>query len=408
MAIQSSARVAVIIKRETILGTAAGTSGGDVLRITDSPGFDPDRNAIESAEQRADGTTAMGRLGSRSLTGSFNGELTVGGAVDVILEAMMRGTWRAALQITQATAGLTSITTTTTTIVAAAGSWITAGVRVGDIGRLTNHSTAGNNNINLRVVSVTALTLTVAGIGTNAAAPLTTNAVADTSFEFTILKKLVNPAVPVRYSHTVEQSRTDIDLSMIFLGCRVTAFSISCRPNSMATFTVTFTGLNWTALVTGTSPYYTAPAVTTGLALVADDSAVRYNGADVAVITGFDLDFTIGADTDSVIGSTVAPDVIDGNWRASGTITAMIQDHSNVALWEAETIFDASIALQEPGTAPLPCLGFYLPAIKLRKAVAPAGGGTGSLVETLDVMIGPKVAASGYDGTSVIVYSSAP
>lgn len=407
MPIQSSSRVVVALKRETTLGTAAGTSGGDILRITDSPGFDPDRNPIESAEQRVDGTTAMGRLGGRSLSGSFNGELVVGGAIDVILEAMTRGTWRAAMVVTQATSGLTSITTTANTIVAAAGSWNAAGIRVGDIVRLTNHSSAANNNINLRVTSLSALTLGVAGIGTNAATPLTVNAVADTTFELTVLKKLINPATPVRYSHTVEQGGTDMDLSAIFLGCRVTGFSLSCRPNSMATFTVTFTGLNWTFLVTGTSPYFTAPAVTTGLALVADDSAVRYNGADVATFTGFDIEFTLGAETDNVIGSTVSPDVADNNWRASGTITGFRSDFSNLTLWEAETEFEVSIALQEPGAAPQPVIGFFFPRVKLRKVSAPAGGGTGNMIETMELMIGPKVAATGYDATSVAIFSSA-
>ena len=45
-----------------------------------------------------------------------------------------------------------AITTTTSTIVAAAGSWITAGVRVGDIVTLTGHSTAANNSLRLRSV----------------------------------------------------------------------------------------------------------------------------------------------------------------------------------------------------------------------------------------------------------------
>jgi hypothetical protein len=409
MAIQSNARVVVALKRETTTGTPAGTSGGDILRITESPGFEPDRNAIESAEQRTDGTTSMGRLGGRSLTGTFSGECTIGGAHDVLLEAMMRGTWRAALVITEATAGLASITTTTNIITASAGSFITAGLRVGDVFRLTGHSSTANNNINLRVIAVTTQNLSVVGFGATAAAPLTANAVADTSFTITILKKLVNPAAPVRYSHTVEQGGTDMDLSAIFVGCRVTGYSISCRPNSMATFTVTFTGLNWTWLVAGTSPYFTAASVTSGLALVADDSAVRYNGTDVATFTGFDLDFTIGADADNVIGSTVAPDVADNNWKATGTITGFRQDFSNLTLWEAETEFEISITLQEPSaTLPLPAFGIFLPRVKLRKVSAPAGGGTGNMVETMELMIGPKVATTGYDGTSAIIYSSAP
>lgn len=407
MAFQSNSRIAVGIKREVTTGTAAGTTGGDLLRIVDSPGLVLGRSPIRSAEQRADGTTAMGRLGSRSVTGSYNGELTVGGAVDVIAEAVMRGTWRAALAITQATASLTSITTTTTTIVAAAGSWITAGVKVGDIVFLTGHSTAANNSVRLRVLSVTALTLTVAGIGASAATPLTTDAVADTSFTLTVLKKLVNPAAPVRYSHTVEQNDTDNDLSEIFLGCRVTSFSISCKPNSMATFSVSLVGLNRTALVVGTSPYYTAPSVTTGLSLIADDSAIRYNGADVAAFTGFDLTFTVAADTTPVIGSTVAPDVFDNDFMVEGTVTALRQDFSNLTLFDAETEFEVSILLVEPTADPKPCIGIFLPRVKLSELSAPVGGGDGPKVETLTLMVGPKVATTVYDGTTAAIFSSA-
>lgn len=409
MAVQSNARVQIGIKRETTVGTAAGTSGGDVLRILDSPGFDPDRNAIESQENRADGTTAMGRLGGKTLTGTFNGEITIGGAVDVILEAMMRGTWRPNLQITNT--AMTSITTTTNTIVAAGGSWITQGVRVGDIARLSNHASGANNGLNLRVLTVTATTLTVAGIGlgANNSAPLIANAVADTAFELTIQKKLVNPAAPVRYSHTVEQFGADMDLSSIFVGSRVTGFSISCRPNETAKFSVTFRGLNWSFLVTGTSPYFTAPGLTTGISLIADDSAIRFAGQDVGTFTGFDLDFTIGADTDSVIGSFVAPDVVDDKWKVTGTVTGLMQDYTYKTLWEAETEFEVSIALQEaPASATLGVLSIFLPRVKIAKTSNPAGGGTGSMIETHNLMIGPKTATTGYDGTSAVIHSSAP
>lgn len=84
--------------------------------------------------------------------------------------------------ITQtATSGtLTSITTTTTTIVAASGSWITQGVKVGDLVVLTNHATGANNNLRLGVAAVTASTITIASSN------LTANAVPDSAFTLTI------------------------------------------------------------------------------------------------------------------------------------------------------------------------------------------------------------------------------
>jgi hypothetical protein len=84
--------------------------------------------------------------------------------------------------ITQtATSGtLTSITTTTNTIVAASGSWITQGVKVGDMVVLTNHATAANNSLRLGVAAVTASTITIAS------ANLIATAVPDSAFTLTI------------------------------------------------------------------------------------------------------------------------------------------------------------------------------------------------------------------------------
>jgi hypothetical protein len=43
-------------------------------------GLQLDRAVIQSAEKRDDGLKSMGRLGGKSVSGSFNSELTVGGA----------------------------------------------------------------------------------------------------------------------------------------------------------------------------------------------------------------------------------------------------------------------------------------------------------------------------------------
>ncbi|TIL83592.1 MAG: hypothetical protein E5Y76_02090, partial [Mesorhizobium sp.] len=92
--------------------------------------------------------STRGRHGLQKTAGAYISELSLGG-FDDILEAVMRGTWSSAnLQLTQA--DFTSITTGANTIVFAAGSPISLGVKVGDVWRLTNHSSAANNSINLR------------------------------------------------------------------------------------------------------------------------------------------------------------------------------------------------------------------------------------------------------------------
>jgi hypothetical protein len=398
---QSGTNTLVAIKREGTFGTAAGTSDGLQLRITDSPGSPLMRAVIQSAERRTDRLKPMGRLGGKMVDGTYNGELSVGGAIDSLFEAIMRGTWTAAVVITEATASLASITTTTSTIVASAGSWITAGVRVGDVVTLTNHATAANNNLRLRVVSVAALTITVAGT------PLTADAVADNAFTLTILKKLKSPTTPTSYSYTVEENDTDIDLSVILLGHRLVGLQLSFKPGQHATYVATFKGVDRTVLATGTSPYFVSPTVTTGLSLVADDSSIRYNGAEVVHFTGFDLNFQIASGAPKVIGTFVSPTVFDNDLTVTASITALRSDFANLTLFDAETEFEMSILLREPESAPVDCLGFYFPRVKISELSAPVQGGDEGKVETLNLMIGPKVAATGYDAGICSIFSSA-
>lgn len=195
-------------------------------------------------------------------------------------------------------------------------------------------------------------------------------------------------------------------MSELFLGCRVVGVSLSFRPNQMATATYTLMGMDRTALATGTSPYFTSPTLTTNLGLIADDASIRYNGADVATFTGFDLDFQITAAGEPVIGSFVSPDIFDNDLNVTGSITGLREDFSNLTLYDAETEFELSILLQELEDAPKSCLSIFLPRVKLSGLSAPVGGGDGAKIETLQLMIGPKASATGYDSGIAVIASS--
>lgn len=395
---QNSANILVALKRESTVGVAAGATGGTQMRVLSSPGLALKRAQIQSAEKRSDMLKSMARLGGKSVSGSYNAELSIGGATDIMAEAIMRSTWSAALTMTAAS--MTSFTTTTSTIVATAGSFLTNGIKVGDVVTLASTATAANNGINLRVVTVTATTITVAGT------PLTA-AGADATGSLTRLKKVINGATPTRYSHTIEQYYTDIDQSEQFLGCRLTGFKLSFKPGQMATITPTFMGLDRVLLSTAASPYFTSPALTTGLDLIADDSAIRFNGADVTSFTGFDLSFDITAKNEPVIGSFVSPDVFDNDLTVTGSITGIRSDFANLTLFDAETEFDMSILLQEPTGSPKAAFAIYLSRAKIGDVSAPILG-DGAMVETRSLLVGPKVADSSHDAGYCSFSSSAP
>jgi hypothetical protein len=390
MATQTGSNYLVNFKVESVEGTAAtgGGSTGERLRTVSSPGLKLSRATVRSAEKRNDANKAPSRLGGKSVAGSYNVEVNVD-SFSTLIEAAMRSTWVSPVAITQST--MTSITTTTNTIVAAAGSWVTQGVRAGDVVRLTGHSTAANNDINLRVLSVTTSTITTVG------SPLTLNASPDTTFTLTIQKKIAQATTPTRRTFTVEQYLEDADVSEQFVGCRVVSMSFTFQPSSMVTATFGFIGLNRTALATGASPYFTSPTEYTSINLVADDASITYNGAVVTTLTGWTVNFTIDASGQPVLGSLVAPGTYDNDLMVEGSCAATISDFSDLTLFDAETTFEMSILLVEPdAAAPVNFMHLYFPQVKIMD-ISGELGGDAAYVQTRTLEFQPKVAATGYD-----------
>ena len=401
-AYQTGSNVLVAMKAEKAAtpGTAALTTTitSSQLRIIDSPGMKLNRAVVQSAEKRADGFKTMGRLGGKSTDGSYNCEVSPGGMTDHLIEAVMRSTWSTAVAIGFAT--MTTVAMGTLTLTAAAGDWVgTEGVRVGDVFRITGTTVSGNNNLNSRVVTVNSLTITTT--------PLTfTTLVATATGTLTRLRKLISATTPTRRSWTIEQHDTDTDLSELYLGSRCTGMSLSCKPGQHATAQYTFVGMDRTALVTATSPWFVSPVLSTDLGMIADDSVILKDGVAVADFNSFDLNFSIAAATEPVIGSLVSPDVFDNDCTVTGTISGLRDSFAGLTDYDAETEFSISILLEESETAPADCLAIYIPRAVIANLHAPVGGGDGAKIETWELMIGPKVAATGHDATIAAFHTS--
>lgn len=396
---QSAANILVAIRAETTAGVAATVTGASVIRINDSPGLELKRAIIQSAEKRDDAMKTMGRLGGKSVDGSYNGEVHVGGDVDLMLAAIMRTSWATTIAVGFAT--MTTVAIATGTLTAAAGDWVGAqALRVGQVFTITGTTVTADNSLRTVITALSSTAITVP------AATFTTLAASATG-TITVLRRLTTPTTPTEQTFSVEQYDQDTDLSELFLGCKVTGFKLSLKPGAMAQWSATFLGTDRTVLETGTSPYFTTPTATTGLGLVADDSAIRYNGAAVANFTGLDLDFQIAAKVEPVVGTLVPPVPFANDLTVSGTITGLRSDFANLTLFDAETEFEINVLLQDAAAAPKGCLNFHFPRCKISALAAPVGGGDGGKVETLGLMIGPKVAATGYDATIATISTSA-
>lgn len=400
MSLQSAKNVIVNFKPESAFNTPPGATAATTLRFTPSAGLNLKTATIRSNEQRSDALQTMGRNGSRMVDGTYGAEVSLA-SHDSIYEAVVRGTWEAALVITEVTAGLTSITTTATTIVAAAGSWLTAGLRIGDVIRLTGHSTPANNGVNLRIRALTATVITLHGT-----APLVLDASADVTFTITRGKKLRNPATPTKRTFYIEQNNVDIDSSQLFGGCRFTGFKLTGTPDGVAALEFTVLGASSENVTGAAAPYFTSATTFNTVPLVFADARISVGGVDIAIATAFELTYAINAATQPVVGSVTSPDVFDNDATLAGSFSLIREDFDNLNAFINETEFELHILLTEPESEPKDYVSVYVPRIKFTGIDAPLGG-DGAMIESAPFQCGAQAATGGYDATMITLCTSA-
>lgn len=396
---QTQSNAYVAYKAQSALGTQAAGAGASILRTAGGQGGRLTKAAVENNEVRRDGMMTRGRHGTQKTAGSYTSQLSIG-LMDDVIEAVMRGTWENVLTITEATGGLTSITTGTNTIVNGGGSWITAGLRVGDVIRLTNHATTANNNRNLRITGLTASTITVAE-------SLTANAVADTAFTITRPgRKLINPAAGaiVKRYFTVEEHELDIDGSEIFTDCVWGSLRFAMAPNGLVTIDPAWTGSGRFETKTGGSaPHFTSPSEATGVPLAVADAVLSLNGTDFVDLTAFDLTMDITPNAPDVAASRYAPDVFTGSMSVALNVTALRQDLARVADFSNETVCALHLLAVENEAEPKDFFSLYVPNFTLgsvdKSALAKGGGPRTQTIAVPAALVGKDEAGGAFDPT---------
>jgi hypothetical protein len=402
MAYQSQSNGLVAFKAQSAKGSTASGGSGFVLRLAGGPGGDIDRNVYGSKEVRRDMMTQRGRQGLKKTKGSYQVEVSLDNC-DAFYEAFFRGTWATALIITEATSGgPASITTTASTIVGNTGSWITIGLRVGDIIRLTGHATAANNSRNLRITGLTATVITVAET-------LTLDAGADTAFTITRPgQKLINPAAgaAVKVYFTIEEYDGDLDLTEIFSDCIITSLKFSMGSSGLLMCDISWvaTGLFTTASA-GSAPTFTSPTESTGLPLSCADATLRYSSTDFVDLTSWDLTMDIGGVAPEVQGSLISPDVFTGSFSVGMSFTMLRSDYGKMTDALAETALTFSVMAQENETAPADFLGLFIPNFTiLPPKKSPLSKEAGPRTQTITVpkeLVGIDTTGGAFDSTMV-------
>lgn len=369
MTIASQIKRKVFIGKQSALGTKALANSGKTYNYRDgglSGGLTKD--AFESNTIRTDQQRKNASHGTRSVNKTLDQEFQIGGHT-----ALLEGALRSAFATAATTGAVTTIglNATTRTISRSTGSFITDGFKVGDIVRATGFVASANNNKNLRITAVAALSMTYANdawLGT-----LTTEAAGATVTVAGAGKKLSVPLTGHTNDYfTIEEWNEDIAQSETDLDCKVSSVAIAIPANGNATVNFGFLGRNATY---DTTQYFTSPTdAPNGDILAGTTGLLSYNGVDSVVLTNVSINLDAGAEIKAVVGSNISPDVFTSAVVVSGSMSALYEDATILNDFDDEIEAPLYIYLFSNDTATSDFVIIKLPNVKINSAEKSSDG----------------------------------
>lgn len=332
-------------KRQTAKGTLAGASAGQILRRTQGQ-----LSMQKETYNTADEITSVqqmksSRHGAKQVSGNLNGLVSPGTYAD-FFQALLRKdavatTAVAGLSITVAGSGPYTLTRAT-------GSWLTDGIKIHDVVRLTAGSfAAGNLNKNLLVTTLTATILTCVVL--NGSTLTAEGPIASATLTVPGKKTMAPDTGHTNVYYTVEEWMPDVPRSVVSSDVKVSQAQVEFPGTGNISTSFSLVGLDQTA---SASVYFTSPtAETTSNVLASASGVLMVGGTAVATITTASL--TINGNeqpADAVVGSNLRPDVFRGKVMATGTFSAYFDGGtlSDAFLNESET---SLVLVNTDGTA---------------------------------------------------------
>lgn len=358
MAIATGVAKQLIYKVQPALGTKATAASAQLLRRVSSS-LELTKNTFQSNEIRTDYQISDFRHGSRSVSGSIDGELSPGTYEDFFASALRRD-FAAVSDITGASVTITG-SGAPYTIARGSGSFLTDGIKVGDVIQLSVGTlNAANINKNLLVASVVALELTVYPL--NGSDMTAEGPIASTTISV-VGKKTYTPTTGhTNKYYTIEQWYSDISQSESFVDCKVNTAAVNITPDGMATVSFGMLGRN---MDIDSSQYFTSPtAATTSGVTAGANGLLMVDGVTVGNVTGISFDVNGNMSTKEVVGSNVTPDVFAGSVTVSGQLTILFEDATYTNMFANETEASVVIALTTDNTASADFIAFTMPRIK--------------------------------------------
>ncbi|OGO14146.1 MAG: hypothetical protein A2Y53_05665 [Chloroflexi bacterium RBG_16_47_49] len=284
-----------------------------------------------SAFVRSDTNVAGNVRTSTASGGSIGIELQYGG-YDSFLEAAMRGTFSAGLNVTATTISAASADNSFND----SGSGLAAAV-VGQWFKSSGFATAANNGY-FYVVSKTAAKIVALGgtLVNEAATPTVT------------LKGSVLSNSTTKKSFTIERNFQDITRFLLFTGQRVGDFNLSFATSDIANGSVSFIGQDGASSGTSGFSGSTAAATTASMNTINDIKSILIN--KVASTLDFtSIDFSINTNSEALkaIANLNATDVRQGSIGVSGNLGVYFEDATFIDKVLAFTALDLAFVTED-------------------------------------------------------------
>jgi hypothetical protein len=370
MTIATGVAKRVTYKVESTWGTIPSAGSAQALRRTKST-LDLAKDTYASQEILSSYQVQDFRHGVRSVKGTLSGELSPGTYKDFMAAAVRRA-FAAVTPITGATLTIAALGTTpvTYTITRGSGSWISDGVKLGNVVRLSVGSlNAANISKNLYVLALTPTVMTVIalnGVALVAEGPISTCTI-------TVIGKTtyVPSSGHTDLSYSIEHYYADLTLSEVFSGCKINQMNLALPPSGMGTVDFDFLGKD---ITTAGSQYFTSPtAETTTSILAAVNGVLMVAGSPVGLITGLSLSLKASMNGEAVVGSNTFADITEGRVEVGGQFTVLFQDATFRDYFINETEVGIYVALSTSSSATADFIALSLPRIKVGAATRDDG-----------------------------------
>ena len=396
MAFATGVAKRVAIVEEVTFGTSPVTGSTYLRRV--SSDLTLNKESYESQEILVSQQIRDARHGVRRPQGTFAGQLSPGSFND-FWQGLLRNDWAAGATMAGVSLTLAHVAGTLTGI-----GFNAAGLKRGDVIRLSGITTANTqlNNANLRITSLSDTVITSPDI------PALGGSFTDGSLSGTVNLEVVGskvliPATGQIYkSYSMEHFFSDINVSELFVGCRFGNTSIAMPATGLVTFNSQVMGQN---MIQNSSQQLTSPADPgSSSALAAVNGSLRYNGTDLAIITGLNLQIAPSLEAPAVVGSNFVPWIFTGRLRVTGSFTALFTDETIANTFINENEVELLVMLTTGTAVNADFMCFHLPRVKAMSSQK--SDGDMSLIQSFTFSALENVTDTETDKSTIIVQDS--